>query len=451
MSVTLRFAPSPTGYLHVGNARTAVLNWLFAKSKGGAMVLRLDDTDEARSRAEYAEAIIEDLLWLGLSHDRIERQSHRIGEYDKAVAKLKGEGRLYACYETDAELARKRKRQLLKGQPPVYDREGLTLTDVEREAFDREGRKPHWRFLLEQEPVAWTDLVRGPQTIDCASLSDPVLVREDGSYLYTLTSVVDDVDFAITHVVRGEDHVSNTAVQIQLFRALGGTVPQFAHHGLMVAADGGRLSKRTGASSVRELRKDGLEAMTVASFVATIGTSDPVAPHQHLEDLVRQFDFTKLSRAPARFDIEELVALNARLLTGRAYADVSTALERLGVGGGAAFWNAVRGNCERLADAATWWRIATGPIKPAIESEEADYCRAAAALLPPAPWDERTWGEWTGAVSEVSKRKGRLLFAPLRLALTGQARGPELGAYLPFIGRERAIERLTAGARRQGL
>ncbi len=448
MTVTVRFAPSPTGHLHVGNARTAVLNWLFARAEAGHMVLRFDDTDEARSTAEFAEAIIEDMLWLGLTHERIERQSMRIEPYETAVERLKHKGLLYACFETDAELERKRKRQLLKGMPPVYDREGMNLTDDQCAAFEREGRTPHWRFALEHETVSWNDLVRGEQSIDCASLSDPVLIRGDGSFLYTLPSVVDDIDFSISHVIRGEDHVSNTAVQIQLANALGATPPEFAHHGLLVAADGGRLSKRSGAQSVRDLREAGLEAMTVASFVATIGTSEPVAAHQRLEDLVGSFDLAKLSRAPARFDVEELQALNAKLLGVRDHEDVCGQLDRLEVGGGADFWSAVRGNCQHLTDALVWWQIATEEIEPVIERDEAEYCATAAELLPEEPWGEQTWREWTGAVSETSKRTGSLLFAPLRLALTGQARGPELAALLPFIGRERAHQRLSAGATR---
>jgi len=448
MSAIVRFAPSPTGYLHLGNARTAVVNWLFASAQGGRMVLRLDDTDQARSTAEFAEAIVEDLVWLGLVHDRIERQSHRITAYDAAADRLRRSGRLYACYETDAELGRKRKRQLLKGLPPVYDREGMMLGEAERTALEAEGRTPYWRFVLERETVSWTDCIRGPQSIDCASLSDPVLIRADGTYLYTLPSVVDDIDFEITHVIRGEDHVSNTAVQMQLARALGATPPQYAHHGLLVGADGGRLSKRSGAQSVRDLRAHGLEAMAVASFVATIGTSQPVAPHQRMEDLVARFDLSKLSRAPARFDIEELRALNAKLLAARPYEEVSAQLRRMKVGGGAAFWLAIRANCERLADARDWWHVATGDIQPVIEAEEEGYCAEAAGRLPEEPWGEGTWREWTDALAEETKRSGRLLFAPLRLALTGQARGPELAGFLPFIGRERAHRRLTAGATR---
>ena len=441
MSVIVRFAPSPTGRLHIGNTRTALLNWLFARKTGGKFLLRLDDTDTARVTEAFAEAIRSDLAWLGLAHDLFDRQSDRIARYEAIAGTLKAEGRLYACYETPQELERKRKRQLLRGLPPVYDREGLGLGEAGRAALEAEGRRPHWRFKLQPMNVVWDDLVRGLQSVDCASLSDPVLVREDGSYLYTLPSVVDDIDHGITHVIRGEDHVANTAPQIQLFEALGQEPPCFAHHSLLVNAEGGRLSKRDGALSLSEMAEAGFEAMAVASYAATIGTSDPVAPHQRLEDLVARFDFAKLSRAPARFDPEELALVNARLLHGRSYAAVAEELARIGVGGGAAFWLAVRGNLEILADARRWWDIAQGPVEPVI-GDEAEYCRAAADLLPPEPWDGNTWSQWTGAVSEATKRKGRTLFAPLRFALTGQGRGPELGAFLPFIGRQRAEARL---------
>jgi glutamyl-tRNA synthetase len=443
MSVIVRFAPSPTGRLHIGNARTALLNWLFARKEGGRLLLRLDDTDRERSTEAFAEGIREDMAWLGLVHDMFDRQSTRTARYAAVAEKLKAEGRLYACYETPDELERKRKRQLLSGRPPVYDREGLGLSAADRAALEEEaGRTPHWRFRLEQRAVEWNDMVRGPQSVDCASLSDPVLVREDGSYLYTLPSVVDDVDHGITHVIRGEDHVANTAPQIQLFEALGQVPPDFAHHSLLVNAEGGRLSKRDGALGIADFRAAGLEPMTVASLAATIGTSDPVEPHQSLEELVLLFDFAKLSRAPARFDPDELVALNARLLHGRPYVSVAGGLAELGVGGGQGFWHAVRGNLEKLADARIWWDIAEGPITPETGGEE-DYLALAASLLPPEPWDAATWGTWTGLVAEASKRKGRMLFQPLRLALTGQARGPELGPFLPHIGRTRAQARLA--------
>ena len=441
MTVVVRFAPSPTGFLHFGNLRTAVLNWLFARASGGQFVLRLDDTDTARSTDEFAEAIKQDLGWVGLTHDHLIVQSARTGLYSSAVEKLKATGRLYPCYESPQELERKRKTQLLRGSPPVYDREALTLTDDDRAELEAQGRRPHWRFKLEERVVTWQDLVRGNQSVDCASLSDPVLVREDGSYLYTLPSVVDDIEAGISHVVRGEDHVANTAPQIQLFEVLGAAAPRFGHHSLLVAGDGARLSKRDGALSIGALRRSGIEAMTVVSMAATIGTSDPIAPFQEMEQIWQGFDFAKLSRAPARFEPEDLKLLNAKLLHGRGFTQVAAQLETLEVGGGEAFWNAVRANVTVLSDACGWSDIVSKPITPVI-GEEAEFCAQSADLLGPEPWDAATWPAWTKQLSTASGRKGRMLFMPLRLALTGLARGPEMAHLLPLIGRQRALGRL---------
>ncbi len=440
MSVITRFAPSPTGRIHVGNVRTALINWLFAKRLGGKFMLRLDDTDVQRSTKAFAEGIVHDLEWLELTHDIFARQSDRFSRYDEVAEKFKQEGRLYACYETPDELDRKRKRQLSRGAPPVYDRAGLNLSDEQKSAFEAEGRKPHWRFFLEDKTMTWNDLVRGQQTIEASSLSDPILIRGDGTYLYTLPSVIDDVDFGVTHVIRGEDHVANTGAQIQVFEALGDHLPQFGHHNLLVGADGGRLSKRIGSLSIEGLRDSGLEALSVSSFVSTIGTSDPVAPFASMEALVQNFDFAKLSRSPARFDERELIALNAKSLHEREFAQVKSDLYSLGVGGGEAFWLAVRGNIEKMVQVGDWWKIVQGPIEPKIEDRS--FCSRAADLLPEGEWDENTWGQWTSQVKETTGAKGKALFMPLRLALTGLDHGPELRALLPLIGRQRALARL---------
>ncbi len=444
MSVTVRFAPSPTGRIHAGNIRTALLNFLFARKMGGRLIFRLDDTDRDRSTEEFAHGIREDLAWLGIDYAEEVRQSDRFARYAAAVEKLKATGRLYPAYETPDELELKRKRQLARGKPPVYDRAALKLTEEERARLEAEGHKPHWRFKLESRDVAWDDLVRGRQHVDAASLSDPVLVREDGSYLYTLPSVVDDIDLGITHVIRGEDHVVNTAPQIQLFEALGATTPAFGHHSLLVNAQGQALSKRDRSISIQGIREEGIEALAVASYAATIGTSDPVAPHVNLDELVRGFDFAKLSRAPARFDPAELRALNAKLLHMLPFAAVAERLEAMGIGGGEAFWEAVRGNLAVLGDAKFWWEVVHGPLAPVIESR--DLCRVAAALLPPEPWDTETWSAWSQAVKEATGAKGRALFQPLRLALTAREHGPELKQLLPLIGRERAVARLEGKA-----
>jgi glutamyl-tRNA synthetase len=444
MSVTVRFAPSPTGRLHSGNIRTALLNYLFARKRGGRLLLRLDDTDVMRSTDEFAEGIREDLAWLGIDWAEQVRQSDRFPLYAEAIEQLKATGRLYPAFESQEELELKRKRQLARGKPPVYDRAALKLTEAEKEKLASEGRKPHWRFKLEQRDVAWDDLVRGRQHVDAASLSDPVLVREDGTYLYALPSVMDDIDLGITHVIRGEDHVANTAPQMQLFEALGAAPPAFGHHSLLVGADGQTLSKRDRALSVSVLREQGIEALTVASYVATIGTSEPVAAHAGLDELVQSFDLAKLSRAPARFDPAELRLLNAKLLHGLPYSAVATRLRELGVEGRAEFWEAVRGNLAVLEDANHWWSVVRGPIDPVIE--DAALCRTAAGVLPTEPWDGGTWETWSSAVKAATGAKGRALFQPLRLALTGEAHGPELKHLLPLIGRARASARLEGKA-----
>lgn len=440
MTVTVRFAPSPTGRLHAGNIRTALINYLFARKEGGDFILRLDDTDQERSTKEFARGIEEDVAWLGIAWTKLVHQSDRFALYEAAVEKLKAMGRLYPAYETPEELELKRKRQLARGKPPVYDRAALNLTDEDKAKLEAEGRKPHWRFLLEPRDVVWDDLVRGQQHVDAASLSDPVLIRGDGSYLYTLPSVVDDIDLGVTHVIRGEDHVANTAPQIQLFEALGAAAPAFGHHNLLVGADGQALSKRDRSLAIEGIRAEGLEPLAVASYAATIGTSDPVAPHASLDDLVEAFAFGKLSRAPARFDPQDLRLLNAKLLHALPYAAVADRLEAMGVTGGEAFWDAVHGNLTVLGEAKAWWGVVTGPITPAIEDR--DLCAAAAKLLPSEPWDAGTWPAWTSAVKAETGAKGKALFHPLRLALTGESNGPELKQLLPLIGRERARARL---------
>jgi len=432
----VRFAPSPTGLLHVGNARTALLNWLFAKKLGGKFLLRIDDTDAARSTKAFEEAIYRDLDWLGLRHDGTDRQINRLKLYSTAFYKLQAAGRIYPCYETEAELERQRSLLAARKLPPIYNR--ASLDPANKAKWEAECRKPHWRFLLSRKKVGWTDLVRGPVEIDTATMSDPVLVRADGAFLYTLPSVADDIDMTISHVVRGEDHVTNTAAQIEIFEALGGPVPQFAHFPLLVGASGEALSKRLGSLSLEQLRQDGLEPLAVASYLAKIGTSDPVEPRLSLGELAGEFDFAKIGRAPAHFVPEELNALNAKLLHTMPYTMVAARLPP--AMSSEAFWDAVKPNLTRLSDAADLARLVTGPVIPVIE--DAALAAKAATLLPPEPWDQETWGRWTKAVSAETGAKGRGLFHPLRLALTAQEHGPELKKLLPLIGRDRVLARL---------
>lgn len=433
----VRFAPSPTGLLHVGNVRAALFNWLYARRHGGRFTLRLDDTDRQRSKPEYEAAIERDLAWLGLSWDAKERQSDRLSHYDQARNRLVAAGRLYPCYETPEELEFKRKRLLAQGRPPVYDRAALKLDEAARQKLEEEGRRPHWRFKLVSEDVRWNDLVRGPQHVDEASQSDPVLVRADGSYLYSFTSVVDDIALGITHVIRGEDHVTNTGAQIQMFRALDAGEPAFAHLSLLVDASGGGLSKRTGSLSVADLRERGVEALAIDALLARLGTADPVEPVVSLDTLVATVDFTRVGRAAARFSEEELKQLSARTLHALPYTAVRNRLE---AHVGEALWLAVRGNLATLADLKTWAEVVHGPIEPMIE--ETAFLQEAAKALPGEPWSEGTWKTWTSVLSVASGRKGRALFHPLRLALTGRETGPEMAKLLPLIGRTKAAARL---------
>ncbi|MDF2994536.1 MAG: glutamyl-tRNA synthetase [Xanthobacteraceae bacterium] len=442
----LRFAPSPTGLLHVGNARTALYNALFVRRHGGTFILRYDDTDLARSTPEFAAAIAEDLEWLGIPPDRIEHQSKRTDRYDAAVEKLKAIGRLYPAYETEEELEAKRLSRRRRNLPPIYDRAALTLTEADRSRLEAEGRRPHWRFKLDGRHVVWDDLVRGRCDVDTAALSDPVLVREDGTYLYTLPSLVDDIDMSVTHVVRGEDHVTNTGVQIEITEALGATPPAYAHHNLLTLPSGEGLSKRLGHLSLRALRQGGEEALAVAALAVLIGTSLAVEPVADLDTLAGKLDFGKISRAPARFDPEELTALTAATLHHLPYEAVAPRLAALGVGGGETSWLAVRGNLTRLDDALRWWRVVEGPLAPVVALEDAEFLKLAADLLPAEPWDAEVYPRWIAALKPAAGRSGRALFHPLRLALTSEESGPELKALLPLIGRAKAEGRLRGKA-----
>jgi glutamyl-tRNA synthetase len=442
----VRFAPSPTGYLHIGNARPALLNALFARRTGGRFLLRLDDTDAERSTEAFAQAIQEDLAWLGIIPDLFARQSDRKTQHDAAADRLRAAGRLYPCYETQEELERRRKRQLGRNQPPIYDRAALKLTDEERAALEAEGRQPHWRFLLDARTVNWDDLVRGPAHVDCASLSDPVLIRGDGSYLYTLPSVVDDADLGITHVIRGEDHVTNTGVQVQIFEALDAAVPIFGHHNLLTTADGEGLSKRLGHLSLRGLREAGYEPAAVRSLAVLTGSAESVRAVPDLDTLAGLINLAEISRAPARFDTAELDGLNARLVHAMPYADVADRLADLGIPAdrAEAFWLAVRANLNRVAEAAEWWRVVAGPVEPVLS--EPAVIAAAQDSLPGEPFGSETWKAWTTEIRTRTGAKGKGLFMPLRLALTGLEHGPDLAGLLPLIGRERVMRRLAGEA-----
>lgn len=439
---TVRYAPSPTGRLHLGNARPALLNWLFAKARSGTYVLRLDDTDTARSTAAFAYAIEQDLAWLGVTPDVKVRQSDRTALYDAARDRLIAAGRLYPAYETEEELEIKRGRTRLLGRPPIYDRAALNLSDEQKARYEAEGRKPHWRFRLDGRPVHFDDMIKGPQTVNTASMSDPVLIRADGSYLYTLPSVVDDIDLGITHVIRGEDHVSNTGTQIEIFEALGGEVPFFAHHNLLTGAEGEGLSKRIGSLSLAELREAGYEPMAVAIMATLTGTSLPLAPYPDLASIGQALDLSQISLGSARFDPAELDSLNARILHETPFERAQPRLAALGLDS-EPLWLALRSNLGKFSDIVDLAGLVTGPVVPVVAEEDRDFLAQARDLLPAEPWDESTWSSWTGALKSASGRKGRALFHPLRLALTGREQGPELKSLLPLLGRKACLARLS--------
>ena len=453
MTIKVRFAPSPTGNLHIGNARPALINWLYAKQRGGTYLLRYDDTDVERSKQEYVDGIARDLAWLGIAPDQIEHQSRRQALHRKATDRLIASGKLYPCYETPDELDRRRKLQSARGLPPLYDRAALKLAAGERTALEAQGRKPHWRFLLpnfESDPFApkrsevrWDDLVRGEEVVDLASVSDPVLVREDGSWLYTLPSVVDDIDTGITHVIRGDDHVTNTGVQIAIFGALGAKIPLFGHLNLLTTASGEGLSKRLGSLSLKSLAEDGYEPMAVACLAVLIGGAGPVQPVATMAALAARFELSAIGKSAAKFDTSELDGLNTRLVHDYEWADVEA---RFAPGAFGAcqqeFWNLVRGNLAKVGDAPQWWQRIENPVA-SIAAEDREFLRLAAALLPPEPWSQTSWREWTDALKEKSGRKGKALFMPLRMALTGLEHGPEMAGMLRFIGREKTLARLS--------
>ena len=448
--IVTRFAPSPTGQLHVGNIRMAMHNWMLAKQAGGRFVLRLDDTDRTRSREEYVTAIRADLAWLGLHPDGEERQSARFAIYEAQFARLVASGRVYRAYETAQELDLKRKVQLGRGLPPIYDRAALAMSDADHDAMAAEGVAPHWRFKLDHAaPIEWHDGIRGPQAFEPRQISDPVVRRADGSWLYMLPSAIDDVEMGITDVLRGEDHVSNTAAQLQMFAALGAPAPRFSHEALLIGSEG-KLSKRLGSLGVDALREAGIEPEAVVVLLARLGTADPVDPRLTAEQLVASFDLSRFGRAPARFDEAELHRINAGIVHRLPYARVAhllpATMRRSGMGEAA--WDAIRPNLAHIGEAAEWWQVISGPIAALeLDDDDREYLTKAATVLAAQEWGEQPWQALTVALKQATGRKGKPLFLPLRQALTGRDHGPEMAALLPLIGQANAVARLESAAR----
>ena len=434
MTIT-RFAPSPTGYIHVGNLRTALMNYLIARKNGGEFILRIDDTDPVRSKEEYVDGLKEDLTWLGLHWDRVERQSERLDKYHAAADELRKIGRFYEAWETPTELDLKRKKQLNMGKPPVYDRAALNLSDAEKAKLRDERGPGVWRFKLDQERIEWKDGILGDISIDAASVSDPVLIRGDGQILYTLASVVDDTEMGVTNVVRGSDHVTNTATQIQIMQALGGTVPTFAHHSLLTGPQGEALSKRLGVLALRDLRERGVHPFALLSTMARLGSSDPIELRTDMESLIDGFDIERFGSAPTKFDVEDLFPMTGRYLQTLPLEAVASDIAALGVpeDKAALFWQVTRENITTLHDLKGWWQMFSEGAEPVIADEDKEFVAEALALLPEGEFDESTWGTWTAAVKEQTGRKGKGLFMPLRLALTGKPHGPDMGAVLSLL------------------
>ena len=432
---TTRFAPSPTGFIHVGNLRTALMNYLIARKAGGQFILRLDDTDQERSKQEYADGIMEDLAWLGLHWDRVEKQSLRMDRYRVAADQLRGAGRFYECFETPVELDLKRKKQLNMGRPPVYDRTSLRLTEAERTAMRAEGRAGYWRFLLDQNRIEWPDGILGPISIDAASVSDPVLIRADGQVLYTFASSVDDIDMGVSFIVRGSDHVTNTATQIQIMQAMGGTPPDFAHHSLLTGPQGEELSKRLGVLALRDLRARGVEPLALLSLMARLGSSKPVELAGSMEELIAGFDIGSFGAAPTKFNDEDLFPLTRAHVQSMPLPAVAERITALGVPADKAdlFWSVAKGNITVLADLEGWWTLFRDGATPLVDAEDVEFVRQALTLLPAQPWTHDTWGQWTEGVKTATGRKGKALFRPLRRALTGLDAGPEMADVMPLL------------------
>jgi glutamyl-tRNA synthetase len=430
-----RFAPSPTGYIHVGNLRTALMNYLITRKAGGTFILRLDDTDQERSKQEYSDGIMADLDWLGLHWDRVEKQSLRFDRYREAADQLRAAGRFYECFETPVELDLKRKKQLNMHKPPVYDRASLHLTAEEKAKAREEGRQGYWRFLLDQERIEWADGILGPISIDAASVSDPVLIRADGQILYTFASSVDDIDMGVTFIVRGADHVTNTATQIQIMQAMGGTPPSFAHHSLLTGSQGEELSKRLGTLSLRDLRARGVEPMALLSMMARLGSSKPIELASSMQDLIDGFDIESFGAAPTKFDAEDLFPLTRAHVQSLPLANVADRIAKLGVptDKAEAFWNVAKANITVLADLEGWWTLFRDGATPLVDDEDREFVAQAFAMLPSQPWTTATWGDWTNAVKEATGRKGKTLFRPLRRAVTGLDAGPEMADVMPLL------------------
>lgn len=447
MTKICRFAPSPTGFLHVGNIRAAIINFLYAKKTGGKFLLRLDDTDVERVKDEYREMIIKDMAWLGLEYEKIIKQSDRLEKYEEAKNRLIANGRLYECFETAEDLNFQRRSQTASGVAPIYNRAALNLTDEQKKSLRAQGLKPHYRFLLEDKITAWDDKIKGRITYEGRHFSDPVLVRDNCMPTYTFCSVVDDIEFGVTDIIRGEDHITNTAIQIQIFEALGVKTPDFAHLALVKASEG-KISKREGGFDVKSLRNDGYEAMAIVNLLAQIGTSTSIKIHKNFEELARDFDFAKFSKSAMNYDISELANINHKLLQSLDFCEAKPRLKEIGITGEVSekFWTAIKLNINFLSEAKEWFEIFSEEFRFKNKNEDQEFLHEAAKLLPKNTEDENCWNLWLSEIKKISPRKGKELFMPIRLALSGKEHGPELKFLVNLIKRDEILKRLDTAS-----
>ena len=436
-----RFAPSPSGLLHVGNVRTALLNYLVSKKDNGHFILRIDDTDTERSKDKFINNIKQDLNWLGLNYDEYYQQSERIKLYDEAFELLKNKELVYPCFETPDELDKKRKRLIARRMPPVYDRAALKHTKDEIDSFLESGKKPHWRFKLSNKKITFDDLIRGEVNVDLAAQSDPVLKREDGDYLYNLPSVVDDIEMNITHIIRGEDHITNSGIQIEIFNSLDSSIPIFGHNSLLVSESGEPFSKRNSAASINQLREDGVDPNAINSLNASIGSSVDIEAYNSLNLLAQQFEITSLGRAPARYSNDQLYKLNSELLSNYDFEKIISLLGDDKGSFNIEFWDCIKQNISNISEVLEWIRVIDDPINVKIDIDY-EYLNIAQDLLPNEPWNTETWDQWILKIKEKTQRKGKDLFMPIRLALTGKTKGPELNKLILLMGYNKVMERL---------
>ena len=441
MTSKSRFAPSPTGLLHIGNARSAVINWAHIKNKGGEFILRIDDTDTERSKKEYENKIKKDLLWLGLSWSKTFNQSQRKEIYDKKILFLKESNKIYPCFESLEELSLKRKTLLSSGKPPIYDRSALKLTTDQIEDLITKGQAPHWRFKLEDEIIEWQDLIKGKISFDTKNLSDPVLIREDGSLLYHLHSVVDDIEENITDIIRGEDHITNTAFHIQLFKSLNAHVPRFGHHPFLTDEEGKSFGKRLGSLSIQKMYEDGFESLTLLNYLLSIGTSKNLSKEKNIDLLVNNFNINSLASSSPKFSINVLKLLNKDMLQSYDFSDVKQKFIDLKIKDASEdFWIFIKNNINYFSESLDWISVINSN-ETYIDNSN-DYLNIAAELLPEDPYDETTWDVWTDLIKNQTGKKGKELFMPIRFALTGRNKGPELKYLLPLLTKKHILKKL---------